>query len=178
MGAGKSSVGRVLGQQLNWPFEDLDDRIERCEGRTIAEIFRDAGERTFRRAEYSALRQVVEESRAGVARIVALGGGAFVQRRNAALLKRAGMPVVFLDAPVEELWRRCRQQADEVGSERPLLRAFKLFRALYRSRRKGYLQAPVKIAAGGRGVDAIAAEIVRKLGLKRIAIRSEQGEVE
>jgi shikimate kinase len=178
MGAGKSSVGRALAQQLNWPFEDLDGRIEHSEGRTIAAIFRDAGEQAFRRAEHSALRQVLKESRAGVARVVALGGGAFVQRRNAALLKRAGTPAVFLDAPVEELWRRCRRQADEGGSERPLLRDFKLFRALYRSRRKGYLQAPVKIAAGGRRVEPIAAEIVKKLGLKRIAIRSKQGEVE
>jgi shikimate kinase len=178
MGAGKSSVGRVLAQRLNWQFEDLDDRIERCEGRTIAEIFRDAGEGAFRRAEHSALRQVLEESRAGVAKIVALGGGAFVQRRNAALLKRASVPVVFLDAPVEELWRRCRKQAEEGRSERPLLRAFELFRALYQTRRKGYLQAPVRIEASGRRVEAIAAEIVKKLGLKRIRMRTQQGEVE
>ena len=47
MGAGKSSVGRALGQRLNWVFEDLDDRIETREGRTVAEIFRDAGESEF-----------------------------------------------------------------------------------------------------------------------------------
>ncbi|HTS09821.1 MAG TPA: shikimate kinase, partial [Candidatus Eisenbacteria bacterium] len=57
MGAGKTSVGRTLGQRLNWAFEDLDDRIQQREGRTIAEIFRDSGELEFRRAEHNALRQ-------------------------------------------------------------------------------------------------------------------------
>ena len=56
MGAGKSSVGRALGQRLNWIFEDLDDRIQAREGRTVAEIFRDSGESEFRRAEHAALR--------------------------------------------------------------------------------------------------------------------------
>ncbi|MGC1644711.1 MAG: shikimate kinase, partial [Candidatus Sulfotelmatobacter sp.] len=44
MGAGKTSVGRALGQRLNWIFEDLDDRIQVREGRTVAEIFRASGE--------------------------------------------------------------------------------------------------------------------------------------
>jgi len=55
MGAGKSSVGRALGQRLNWVFEDLDDRIEAREGRCVVEIFRDSGESEFRRAEHAAL---------------------------------------------------------------------------------------------------------------------------
>ena len=59
MGAGKSSVGRALGQRLNWIFEDLDDRIEARERRTVAEIFRDSGELEFRRAEHAALQQVL-----------------------------------------------------------------------------------------------------------------------
>ena len=44
MGAGKTSVGRALGERLNWSFEDLDERIERREKRTVAAIFRDSGE--------------------------------------------------------------------------------------------------------------------------------------
>ncbi len=63
MGAGKSSVGRALGQQLNWLFEDLDDRIQAREGRTVAEIFRDSGEAEFRRAEHAALQHVLQEKR-------------------------------------------------------------------------------------------------------------------
>jgi len=178
MGAGKSSVGRALGEHLNWVFEDLDDCIERREGRSVAEIFRDSGEDEFRRAEHSALRQMLEELRGGGVKIVALGGGAFVQERNAALLAESAVPTVFLDAPVEELWQRCSQQASEAGAERPLLRNREQFRRLHDARRKSYTKASVRVQTGGRTVDAIAAEIATTLGLKRIGIRIEQGEVE
>ena len=178
MGAGKSSVGRTLGQRLNWLFEDLDDRIEAREGRKVAEIFRDSGESEFRRAERAALQHVLQELRGGGARIVALGGGAFVQKEIAALLKSARVPTVFLDAPVEELWQRCCTQAAETGAERPLLRSMEQFRKLHGTRRRGYSQASLKIHTDGRPVEAIAAEIAQKLNLKEIAIRTEQGEVE
>jgi len=178
MGAGKTSVGRALGRRLNWLFEDLDDRVERREGRTIADIFRDSGEPQFRSAERAALKQVLEELDGGIARIVALGGGAFVKGGNAGLLRASGVPVVFLDAPVKELWRRCCEQAGEAGRERPLLRTFEQFCTLYRSRRRSYLQARLKIQTGGRPADTIAAEIAERLGLKKIDVRTEQGEAE
>ena len=178
MGAGKTSVGCALGQRLNWVFEDLDDRIERREGRTIAEIFRDSGEAAFRRAESAALRQILEEVRGGESRIVALGGGAFVQKANAELLKSAGVPTVFLDAPVEELWRRCCKQATESGADRPLLQNIEQFRKLCQNRRKSYLEASLKMETGDRAVGAIAAEVAEVLGLKRIVVRTEQGDVE
>jgi len=178
MGAGKSSVGRALGQQLNWVFEDMDDRIERREGRTVAEIFRDSGETEFRRAEHDALRQVLGELRRGGTKIVALGGGAFVQAKNKTLLKTAGVKTLFLDAPVEELWQRCCQQASEAGAERPLLRSQDQFRELHQIRRERYAKASMRIETGGRSIEAIIAEIIQKLGLKKIDIRIEQGEVE
>jgi len=178
MGAGKSSVGRALGQRLNWIFEDLDDRIERREGRTVAEIFRDSGEREFRCAEHLALKHVLDELRGGGVRIVALGGGAFVQENNAMLLRASGVPTVFLDAPVEELWQRCSKQASEFGAERPLLGSQQQFRELHEARRRSYVTASITIQTGSRNVDAIAAEITKKLGLKKIGIRTEQGEVE
>jgi shikimate kinase len=178
MGAGKSSVGRALGQRLNWLFEDLDDRIERRERRKIAEIFRDSGEAHFRHAEHESLKQVLEELRGGAARIVALGGGAFVQQENAALLQAAGVPTIFLDAPVAELWRRCREQAGASGLDRPLLKSFDEFRGLHQARRKRYLKASAKVSTEGRDVEAIAVDIAQKLGLKRIAVRMQQGEIE
>jgi shikimate kinase len=176
MGAGKTSVGRALGQNLNWVFEDLDDRIERREGRTVAAIFRDSGEQEFRRAEHDALREVLNE--AGSNRIVALGGGAFVQANNASLMKASGVPTVFLDAEVNELWQRCSIQTSQTGTERPLLRSPEQFRKLYESRRRSYATASLKIQTGSRPVDEIAQEIARKLRLKQIEIRIEQGEPE
>ena len=178
MGAGKSSVGRALGLRLNWIFEDLDDRIAARERRTVAEIFRDSGESEFRRAEHAALQHVLQELGGGGARIVALGGGAFVQEDNVALLKAAGVPTVFLDAPVDELWRRCCRQASETGAERPLLRSQEQFRELYETRRRGYAKASRRIPTDSRPVEEIASEIATKLGLRKIATRSEEGEVE
>jgi shikimate kinase len=121
---------------------------------------------------------VLEELRGGGAKIVALGGGAFVQQNNANLLRESGLPTVFLDAEVEELWQRCSKQASAGGAERPLLRNPEQFRELYGTRRKSYARATVRIQTGGRSVDAISAGIAKKLGLKKIGIRTEQGEVE
>ena len=166
MGAGKSSVGRALGQRLNWIFEDLDDRIERRQGDTVAEIFRAGGEKAFRRAERAALKEVLEELADGPARIVALGGGAFVQKGNAALLKAARVPTIFLDASVEELWRRCQEQASKAGAQRPLLGSTERFCALYEARRNGYSKASLRIETGSRSVEEIATEIARTLGLQ------------
>jgi shikimate kinase len=185
MGAGKSSVGRALGQRLNWIFEDLDDRIERQEGRRVPEIFRGSGEPEFRRAEHEALRRLLKQRRLSsvgerrpIGRIIALGGGAFVQKNNAALLRRSGVPTVFLDAPVDELWQRCCTQAEQTGAERPLLGSLVQFRELYDARRKSYAKASITISTGNLAVEEIAAEIAEVLGLKEIALRIEEGDVE
>lgn len=178
MGAGKSSVGRALGQRLNWVFEDLDDRIERRAGRRIADIFRGSGESVFRRAEQEALQEILLELRGGVTRIIALGGGAFVQEKNAKLLATEGATTLFLDAPVEELWDRCCRQANESGTERPLLRSKDQFRELHKQRSEKYSAASERFETGDRTVEEIADQIVKKLRLKKISIREEQGEPE
>jgi shikimate kinase len=178
MGAGKSTVGQALGRHLDWAFEDLDDRIERREGRSVAEIFRDSGEEAFRRAERAALREVLEEVGTGIPRVVALGGGAFSEKENATLLKACSVPTIFLDAPVEELWQRCSTQADEAGTQRPLVRSWEQFSELYETRRRSYSKALLKIQTGSRPVKTIVDEIAETLRLKKIAARTEQGDVE
>ena len=178
MGAGKTSVGRALAQQLNWEFEDLDDRIVRREGRAIAQIFVESGEPEFRRAEHEALAEVLRELRGGGTRIVAVGGGAFVQPANARLLREAQVPTVFLDAAVEELWARCCRQASEAGVERPLQRSEEQFRRLYETRRRNYAKASTRVQTRNRALDEIATEITEKLGLRKITFRMEEGEVE
>jgi len=175
MGAGKSSVGRALGQRLNWLFEDLDDRIEAREGRKVAEIFADSGESEFRRAEHAALQQVLQELRGGGARIVALGGGTFAQEQNHKAIQASGIRTVFLDAPLDELWRRCAEQSD---AKRPLMTSQNKFREAHRARLPYYQKASRRIDTLGKQVDAITAEIVQTLKLKEIALRTEQGEVE
>lgn len=174
MGAGKSTVGRALGRRLNWIFEDLDRRIEQDEGQTVAQIFRTSGEAEFRRAEQAAFRRILAESHSGPRRIVALGGGAFVQPGNAARLKAAGVPVVFLDAPVKELWRRCQKQSCEPQVERPLLGNETMFHTLFKARRRHYLKASLRVDTAGRSIAAIAREIVEALGLDRRAQEGNQ----
>jgi shikimate kinase len=177
MGAGKSSVGRSLGQRLNWIFEDLDDRIAAREGRTVAEIFRDSGESEFRRAERAVLEQVLGELHGGVARIVALGGGTFAQGQNHKKIQASGVPTVFLDAPVEELWQRCAQQPN-FDAGRPLQTSASKFRELHKARLPYYRTASLRIDTAGKQVDAIAAEIAQALRLKIIATPIEEGDVE
>jgi shikimate kinase len=160
MGAGKTSVGRALSRRLGLPFEDLDDRIENREGKTIEQIFRDSGEAEFRRAETAALRELLGELRSS-SRVVALGGGAFVQADNALLLEEAEVRSIFLDAPVEELLRRC----EEEQKERPLRQNPKQFRDLYESRRRSYMKAALRIETSGKDVDTVAAEVACSLGL-------------
>src|SRR5690348_6113139 len=81
MGAGKTSVGKVLAQRLGWKFYDLDKLIEHREQRTIAAIFA-AGEREFRRIETSVLADLLDNGLDRSGSIVALGGGCFVQPEN------------------------------------------------------------------------------------------------
>ena len=167
MGAGKSTAGRALAERLECAFEDLDERIARREGRTVPEIFRDSGEAHFRRGERAALREVLDELGAGAEKVVALGGGAFGQLANWRLIEASGVPTLFLDAPVEELWRRCRGQAEAEGARRPLLKSLNEFRELYQARRPRYLKASHRLETGGKEIEEIVAEMVEVLDWDR-----------
>jgi len=173
MGSGKSSVGHALSRRLEWRFEDLDERIQAREGRSIAEIFRHSGEVGFRQAEHMALQELVEEPPSSPV-VVALGGGAFVQADNAALLQAAGALTVFLDAPVDELWRRC--QNEDEPDDRPLRRDERQFRQLYEARRPRYMNALLLVDTAGKDVESIAAEIIASLRLQFKLPQKDLGE--
>jgi shikimate kinase len=166
MGAGKSSVGKALAALLGWTFEDLDDRVERREKRKIHEIFRQAGEAEFRCAERAALQHLLHELPTLSGKVIALGGGAFAQIRNAQMIKAAGIPTLFLDASADELWKRCQRQYRSTGLERPLLNSLVSFRELYEDRRPHYLKATFRHQTGGKTVDKIAAELIDVLQLQ------------
>lgn len=163
MGAGKTSVGKILARRLRWRFVDLDDRIVAHEGRTIAEIFRDNGETAFRDAESAALNEVLRELNSGESAVVALGGGAYVQARNANAIRASKSIIVFLDAPVDELRRRCEAK----GGVRPLFADEQRFRQLYETRREHYKTAHLHVGTGGKAAYEVAREIILQLGIEK-----------
>jgi shikimate kinase len=158
-------VGRALARKLGWKFEDLDDRVERREGRSVGAIFRDCGEAEFRRAEHAALQELLEEARTGEGSVLALGGGAFAEARNAELIASKNVSTVFLDADVTELWRRCRLQAESEGMERPMLGDLERFQQLYRRRLPHYRKAGLRRETSGMAVEEIAEDLARVLRL-------------
>lgn len=161
MGAGKTTVGRVVARRLGWNFIDLDDRIEATEGRRVADIFAASGEPAFRAAEAQALTKVIVELRQGFEAVVALGGGAFAQSCNAEAIRATAVPVVFLDAPAQELHKRCAQ----AGASRPLFQDRDVFFRLYRARKSSYLQADFRVDTAGKSVPEVAAEVLALLGV-------------
>lgn len=166
MGAGKTTVGRALADRLGWYFTDLDQLIEQRCGRAIPEIFRFEGESAFRDLEYSVLSEIIEG--AGSPNLVlALGGGAFAAENVRARLLQANVPAVCLEAPVEELYRRCEQP----GVVRPLRTNLPEFRQLYEQRRTSYGKADLCIGTGGKGIASVVEEIIS--GLKLVGGISE-----
>jgi shikimate kinase len=110
MGAGKTTVGRLVAEALGVEFLDTDEMIERTAGKTVSEIFVDDGEPHFRALE----RAAVAEALAAHEGVLALGGGAVVDPATRDLL--AGHPVVFLRVGLSDAAQRVG-----LGVSRPLL---------------------------------------------------------
>ncbi|HEY7402202.1 MAG TPA: shikimate kinase [Candidatus Angelobacter sp.] len=159
MGAGKTTVGRALAGRLRCQFQDLDDLIEQREGQSVAQIFASAGEAGFRQAESAALRDLLQEKTGSSDLVLALGGGAFVQPQNRALLEQAGAITVLLEAPLEELRRRC--QAEK--KVRPLAEQEARFAELFANRRADYELARFRVQTMDKPVEQIAAEVAQLL---------------
>jgi shikimate kinase len=167
MASGKSSVGQELARRLDWDFVDLDARIESRERQTISEIFRDRGEPGFRVAETSALRDLTESLERDT--VVALGGGTFAHPNNRELMRP--WTSIFLETPLDELWRRSLEDA----TKRPLRKDdLTEFGRLYEARLPHYRQATVTVVTSGRDPASLCAEIERTLQFRGEAAGSSQ----
>lgn len=136
MGAGKSTVGRLLARRLAWSFLDLDAHLEARAKATIPELFATHGEAHFRQLESSALASALGLR----STVIALGGGTPEILTNRLLLEQTpGTTTIFLDAPFETLFDRCVLQ--EPGSPelaRPVLADPVLARARFTLRHPFY----------------------------------------
>jgi len=112
MGAGKSTVGRRLAARLSLPFVDADTEIETAAGMTVTEIFEKFGEPYFRDGERRVIARLID----GRPKVIATGGGAFVNDSTRALIL-AQATAVWLDADPAVLADRVRRR-----DTRPLLR--------------------------------------------------------
>src|SRR5688572_26398502 len=112
MGAGKTSVGKVIARRLGKTFYDSDHEVERATGVKVPVIFDIEGEAGFRARETKALAELVQ--RADI--VLATGGGAVLSAANRELLAAHGI-VVYLRATAADLWDRTRHDKN-----RPLLR--------------------------------------------------------
>jgi len=155
MGCGKSTVGRLLADELGWRFVDLDHEIERAEGESVPSLFETRGEEAFRGIEHRALRRVVREIESGQPYVVALGGGAFAQPRNQELLVGNGV-AIWLDCPLEIVESRVAR-----SQHRPLARDLDGMRRLYRARREWYSKAEYRIEVDDREPTTHVAAILR-----------------
>jgi len=112
MGAGKTTVGRALGQRFGWPYLDSDEEIRRRTGRTVPQLFAEQGEAAFRAEEAAVLAEACASTHPV---IVSVAGGAVLDPRNRQLLAASGL-VVWLRASLATLSQRVGD-----GRTRPLL---------------------------------------------------------
>lgn len=114
MGAGKSTVGRILAERFQRPFVDTDERVERAARMPVGELFARYGERHFRALEAEQIRHAA----ALRGQVLAVGGGALLDPGNVTQLRGTG-DLVLLDAEPVEL--AARIAAEDEGMSRPLL---------------------------------------------------------
>ncbi|HXR46897.1 MAG TPA: shikimate kinase [Candidatus Limnocylindrales bacterium] len=155
MGAGKTSVGRLVADQLHFDYLDTDEMIQSRTGRTIADIFKKDGEPAFRKLE----EQLVSELAARKRTVISTGGGLPVNPINLASLKTHAL-VVCLWASPEKIWERVRNQ-----THRPLLcdpNPRLKIRELLAVREPFYRQADVLINTDLRSAREAAQQVVHQ----------------
>jgi shikimate kinase len=155
MGSGKSTIGRMLADEIGWRFADLDDDIEAQQRRTISEIFSTSGEEEFRRIEHEALAKRVHSIRCGTPTVLAVGGGAFIRPDNVDMLIENGI-TVWIDAALPLIRNRVAS-----CDHRPLARDARQFEQLYYARREFYSQAEFRVEVNEDNSRKALAELLK-----------------
>ena len=159
MGAGKTTVGKLLAEKLQYRFIDTDNIIETVSQKSINQIFAEEGESTFRQLETDVLVQVSPYLRT----VIATGGGIVLRKNNWSYLQE-GM-VIYLDVPVDLLVKRLAN--DNI---RPLLQAEDLttkLTKLLQERESLYKQADITICVTAKDpITDIVEEIITQIPSK------------
>ncbi len=162
-GCGKTVIGRQLAEQLGWSFIDTDEVVEENAGRTIREIFQTDGEMAFRKMEAG----VLDDALTGRRRVVGVGGGAVLARRNRKAMRAAG-ECVWLTAPPGELQRRIETDPRS-DSRRPNLTnhpGLPEVEAVLQARMPVYeATADHVISTVDRSVEQVVEAVLEKLGV-------------
>jgi shikimate kinase len=137
MGAGKTTVARAIGKLTGWRVEDIDQRIEAREHRTVASIFSQQGEPYFRQLERVALGELLPLRHV----VIATGGGTFVEPDNRALMLADGA-VAWLELSLAQVIERV-----PVDGRRPLASDRAQMEQLFARRQLAYAQAHVRVDA-------------------------------
>ena len=152
-GCGKSTLGRQVAKQLNKKFVDMDEEIEKTEGRKISDIFEKEGEGYFRDTETFCLRNLLNNDA-----VISTGGGIVVRDENIDLLKNSGAAVVFIDRPLEKI------MDDIKTSDRPLLKdGAERLKTLYAARYEKYLLASNNRVVNDKARNDAIAEIINEV---------------
>jgi shikimate kinase len=157
MGAGKTSVGKLLARRLGQDFYDCDHEIEEATGVKIAVIFEIEGEGGFRTREAKMLIDLAKRRNA----LIATGGGAVLSPANRVLLTESGIVIYLRAAPVD-LWRRTRHDR-----QRPLLKTedrMARLEQLFAERDPLYHEiADIIVDTGSQSVGALAGKLERRI---------------
>jgi len=156
--SGKSTLGRLLAEKLKWEFVDLDFEIEREQGKSIADIFRDEGEDVFRKVEDGQLRSLV--GTATTSTIVANGGGTPCFFDNMAFMLKIGI-VIWVNTPLAIIQQRL---ADKEIKKRPLLASHgdkkEYVNELWDKRKTYYQEAHLVVDPSSDSMDEIISKIL------------------
>jgi shikimate kinase len=156
MGVGKSTVGRRLARRLGLPFVDSDAAIQDAAGLSPAEVFERYGEQDFRDGERRLVARLVEDE----IRVIATGGGAFVDPRTRDLLNERAI-TIWLDAPVDILAERTSRRDTRVQLRNGDPRA--TLERLASERRPSYEKAHIHVKSGAGAHKDVVDAIVRAL---------------
>ena len=157
-GSGKSTVARLLADELGWDWLDADEVLETRCGQSIRSLFAAEGEAGFRDREAAVLAELCRLQR----HVVATGGGVVLRESNRELLRASGC-VVWLTADVETLWQRLCEDNTTVerrpnlirGGREEIAEIMRIREPLYR------ICADFIIETAGRSPAEIAAEVLR-----------------